>query len=319
MIEVKDLVKYYGTEQALSGISFSISRGEVVGFLGPNGAGKTTTLRILTGYLTPTSGQVNIFDYTLEKNPIEIKKRIGYLPESNPLYYEMNVLDYLTFIAQLRGIEKNNIKKRLSEVVQICGVKDVLKKNISDLSKGYKQRVGIAQAMIHNPDILIMDEPTSGLDPNQIIEIRDLIRRLGKEKTVILSTHVLSEVQATCDRVIIINKGKIAADGKTTEIDKFVAGNEELVVQFKGKIENVSGIFSDLPGVVELNIKNMTDMLTEIEIVSKQGDDLREKVFNRAVERRLVILEQTRTILSLEDVFRMLTQDGSNQPRVDKN
>src|SRR3989339_1567696 len=309
MIDVKDLVKYYGTEQAVAGISFNITPGEIVGFLGPNGAGKTTTLRILTGYLAATSGKINILNYDIEKNPIEIKKRIGYLPESNPLYYEMNVMEYLMFIAELRGIEKNIIKSRLSDIIYVCGIKDVLNKNISNLSKGYKQRVGISQAMIHNPDILIMDEPTSGLDPNQIIEIRDLIKNLRKEKTIILSTHILSEVQATCDRVIIINKGKIVADGKTGEINKFVTGNEELTVKLKGGIENTAEIFLDIHGISELNVKSISHALTEIKIISKQGIDLREKVFNRAVERKLVILEQTRTILSLEDVFRMLTQD----------
>lgn len=314
MIEVSGLVKYYGSERALSGIGFSIQRGEVVGFLGPNGAGKTTTLRILTGYLFPTAGTVNILGHSIGENAIEVKKRIGYLPESNPLYQDMNTLEYLEFIAEMRGIPRDKIKSRLCDISGACGLLHVLKKNISELSKGYRQRVGIAQAMMHDPEILIMDEPTSGLDPNQIVEIRDLIRELGKEKTVILSTHILSEVQATCDRVIIINRGEIAADGKTEEINRFVAGNEELILKLPPGTAGVNDIFSGIPGVMGVKTGNLPSGEIEVIIESRQGDDLRERVFRCAVLKNIVILEQARRVLSLEDVFRKLTTETNSSP-----
>ena len=218
MITADGLTKFYGTQCAVDHIDLDIKKGEIVGLLGPNGAGKTTTLRMLTGYLRPSSGNIRIKDYNINDNPLEIKKLMGYLPESAPLYNEMLAYDYLKYVALIRNIEKDRIETRLKEVAGLCGINEVMHKPIDTLSKGYKQRVGLAHAMMDDPEILILDEPTSGLDPNQIVEIRDIIREIGKEKTVILSTHILSEAEATCDRIIIINRGRIAADQTIDEL-----------------------------------------------------------------------------------------------------
>jgi len=218
MIQIQNLTKDYGQLRALDNVSFTIQKGEIVGFLGPNGAGKTTTLKIMTCFMPPNSGNVYIDDLNIYQSSIEVRKKIGYLPEGCPLYGEMNVVDFLKFVAELRDIDKDIILKRVREMIQTCGLQDVVHKEIGELSKGYRQRVGLAAAMIHNPKILILDEPTTGLDPNQIVEIRELIKRLGREKTVLISTHILREVEATCDRVIIIDKGKIVADGPLAEI-----------------------------------------------------------------------------------------------------
>ena len=212
-IIVTNLTKSYGSVKAVDDISFEVHHGEIVGFLGPNGAGKTTTMRMLTSFLSPTSGSVSIEGKDIKEFSLETRKLIGYLPEQNPLYHDMNVMDYLEFTARLQGVPKTNTAKKVREMIGVCGLSTVKHMDIGQLSKGYRQRVGLAQAMIHDPKILIMDEPTSGLDPNQIVEIRNLIRQLGREKTVILSTHILPEVQATCNRVLIISHGKIVADG----------------------------------------------------------------------------------------------------------
>src|SRR5436309_2153162 len=216
-IRVSNLTKYYGNSLAVDNISFEVNKGEILGFLGPNGAGKTTTMKIVTTYMPPTSGEVKIDGLDIEESSLEVRRKIGYLPELNPLYLDMNVIEYLDYVAALDGIPEDKIKKKRNEMISVCGLESVKNKDIGELSKGFKQRVGLAQAMISDPEIIILDEPTSGLDPNQIIEIRNLIKKLGKQKTVILSTHILSEVQATCNRVIIVNKGKIAADGSPEE------------------------------------------------------------------------------------------------------
>ena len=212
MIQVENLTKYYDDVRAVDQINFDIQKGEITGLLGPNGAGKTTTLRMLTGFLRPTSGSIQVKDYSIETQALEIKKILGYLPESAPLYHDMLVYDYLNYVANIRQIPATDKLSRIRELADLCGLNEVMHKPIAELSKGYKQRVGLAHAMMDDPEILILDEPTSGLDPNQIVEIRDIIRRIGKEKTVILSTHILSEAEATCDRVIIIDKGSIVAD-----------------------------------------------------------------------------------------------------------
>ena len=218
MIQVKNLTKYYSDLCAVDQISLDIQQREILGLLGPNGAGKTTTLRMLTGFLQPTSGSIHVKDYSIDEHPLEIKKILGYLPESAPLYHDMLVYDYLNYVADIRGIDKDRKMKRIRKLADLCGINEVMHQPIDVLSKGYKQRVGLAHAMMNDPEILVLDEPTSGLDPNQIVEIRQIIKQIGKEKTIILSTHILSEAEATCDRVVIINRGKIVADGSTESL-----------------------------------------------------------------------------------------------------
>jgi len=220
MIEIKNLTKKFGQNLVLDNISFSVEKGEILGFLGPNGAGKSTTMKIITSFWTPTSGQILIDGFNIAKDALSARKKIGYLPETVPLYEDMRVFEYLKFIAEIRGLSRSEIKDRIKEVVLICGLSKVLRQPIEELSKGFCQRVGLAQAIMHQPDILILDEPTTGLDPNQIVEIRDLIKTIGREKTVIFSTHILSEVSATCNRVIIINNGKIVGQGSPDEFEK---------------------------------------------------------------------------------------------------
>lgn len=227
MIEIKNLTKKFGQNLVLDNISFSVGQSEILGFLGPNGAGKSTTMKIITSFWTPTSGQVLINGLDTAENSLSSRKNIGYLPETVPLYEDMRVFEYLIFIAEIRGLSKDEIKKRIKEVVSICGLSKVLRQPIEELSKGFRQRVGLAQAIIHQPDILILDEPTTGLDPNQIVEIRDLIKTIGREKTVIFSTHILSEVSATCNRVIIINHGRIVGEGSPAELTEKFGGLEQ--------------------------------------------------------------------------------------------
>ena len=229
-IVIENMTKTYGRQKAVDNISLQVKTGEVLGFLGPNGAGKTTTMKAITSFLIPDSGKIFIGNISVNDNPQEAKKNIGYLPENNPLYEDMPVIDYLQFCARIEGIAKDKINDKVREVIQTCGISREKHKKISELSKGYKQRVGLAQALIHDPEVLILDEPTTGLDPNQIIEIRELIKKIGKEKTVILSSHILAEVEATCDRIVIIKKGKIVADGTVEELRSRAQGNETLKV-----------------------------------------------------------------------------------------
>lgn len=297
MVEVENLTKVFDHLVAVDHVSFSIKKGEVVGFLGPNGAGKTTTLRMITGFLPPTEGRARVGGVDVLENPIEAKRLIGYLPENNPLYDDMLVIEYLDFLADIREIDEK--KKRIEEVVEICSIGDVLKRFIGELSKGYRQRVGLAQAIIHDPPILIMDEPTSGLDPNQVVEIRSLIKELGKEKTVIISTHILPEVEATCERVLIIHLGKIVADEQKENLGRFAEKKEIVVVKIKER-ENA---FEDL-GRVEPHGKEGDAWVYEIE----SEKDIREDVFRRVKERNLTLLELYRKKKSLEDIFRELTK-----------
>ncbi|HTP13080.1 MAG TPA: ATP-binding cassette domain-containing protein, partial [Bacteroidota bacterium] len=229
-IAVRNLTKFYGTEKAVDDISFDVKTGEILGFLGPNGAGKTTTMKVITCYLPPTAGSVEVEGFTVADHSFEVRGKIGYLPELNPLYLDMNVLEYLEYSAQLFGIRNALLRERMGEMIEVCGLGDVRHKDIGELSKGYRQRVGLAQAMIHDPQVLILDEPTSGLDPNQIVEIRALIKELGKEKTVILSTHILSEVQSTCSRVLIINDGKLVADDAPERLQAGEGGSIAVVL-----------------------------------------------------------------------------------------
>jgi ABC-2 type transport system ATP-binding protein len=308
MIRIRNLTKSYGELKAVDDISFDVPTGQILGFLGPNGAGKTTTVRIITCYMFPTSGQVEVDGLNVFEHSLEIRKKIGYLPESAPLYSEMNVLDYLQFIMGIRSIEKSRWNRRTKEIVDICGLDSVINRNIGELSKGYRQRVGLAQAMVHDPDILILDEPTSGLDPNQIAEIRDLVRELGKEKTVVLCTHILPEVEATCGRVLIINGGKIVADGSPTELQSSFQGKEQIYLEIKTDSKDVQTKLTKLQNVEKVKrISSDRDGIKRLTVECTQGKDLREQLFRMAVENNWVLLEMRKEQASLEDVFRQLT------------
>ena len=308
MIKAVNLSKYYGNISAINDISFQISKGEIIGFLGPNGAGKTTTMKILTCFMRPTTGSVRIGDYDIYDNPIKIKKLIGYLPESNPLYYDMNVYEFLLYIAKLKDIETSALKKEIGEAISKCGLESVFKRKIGNLSKGYKQRVGLAQAIVGNPPILILDEPTSGLDPNQIIEIRELIKDLGKEKTVILSTHILPEVETTCSRILIISNGKLVADGTKEELSKASEElwNFSLTVKAEAGVD-IGSRLKEIDGI--LNITNIVneERLSTIFIETEANDIVREKIFGFCVENNLIIYEFKKIEHSLEDIFKQLT------------
>src|SRR5215211_2022460 len=257
-ILVENLTKKYGQQKAVDNISFKINKGEIAGFIGPNGAGKSSTMKMLTSYMAPTSGTIIINDEKIDKDPQKIKKKIGYLPENNPLYSDMAIVDYLKFCAQNQGVEKSQVAAQIKNMIHVCGLNPEKHKRINELSKGYRQRVGLAQALIHDPDILILDEPTTGLDPNQIIEIRSLIKDLGKEKTIMLSSHILSEVEAICDRIIIINFGKIVADNSFEEMKQDVNRQETLIVQIEAKnYLNVEKELENLPTVEQ--VKYITD------------------------------------------------------------
>lgn len=305
-ITVKNLTKVYGPQKAVDNISFEVKTGEILGFLGPNGAGKTTTMKILSCYMSPSQGDVQVGNYDIFSSPEEIKRRIGYLPENNPLYLEMPVMEYLQFVAQLQGVTKAQLPGRLKEIVGMCGLNREKHKKIGELSKGYRQRVGLAQALIHDPEILILDEPTTGLDPNQIVEIRNLIREIGQEKTILLSTHILPEVEATCDRILIINKGKIVADGTPDTLRNRAQGEETIRVQIKAPGD--AGLFDSLMGMKSVA---MVDPLAEGEnrftIVSKDNMSAREEVFHLCVEKGWVLTELTPIETKLEDIFRDLT------------
>jgi ABC-2 type transport system ATP-binding protein len=309
-VRIENLTKYYGTTPAVKDISFNIHTGEIVGFLGPNGAGKSTTMKMITTYLTPTEGKIYVNDLDIEEHSIEVRKKIGYLPEQNPLYMDMNVLDYLEYTAELEGVHKDQISKSIKKMVDVCGLGDVRHKDIGELSKGFRQRVGLAQAMIHEPEVLILDEPTSGLDPNQIIEIRKLIKTLGKEKTLILSTHILQEVQATCDRVLIINNGEIVADGTPDTLQKQFQGQLLLNIIVKKDSFNKGEVLKNLSNIKNVDRAQITgedDNGIFIEISGGKEHDMREDIFRKIVAMDLVLLGMHHEQTSLEDIFRQLT------------
>jgi len=309
MIEVKNLSKKLGGVEVLNDISFSVKKGEILGFLGPNGAGKTTTLKIITSFWTPGSGEVTIDGEDVVTNSLATRKKIGYLPETVPLYEEMLVYEYLRFIAEVRGLSKDEVKGRLREVAGSCGLKEVMRKPIDELSKGYRQRVGLAQAITHDPEILILDEPTTGLDPNQIVEIRDLIKQLGKEKTVLFSTHILGEVSATCDRAIIINKGKIAGEGSPEELARKAGGGEVIYVKIKGPEADVKRKLEGMANTGKVEIKDRESAEVVGYDVHPAGEaDLREDLSATIMNSGWSILEFSRRQASLEDVFRELTK-----------
>ena len=310
-IGVRNLVKRYGDRAAINDISFDVKTGEILGFLGPNGAGKTTTMKIITCYMPPTSGTVDVDGMDVREHSLEVRKKIGYLPEMNPLYFDMNALDSLEFAAELHGLRGNAMQQRVKEMVDVCGLEAVRHKEIGEMSKGYRQRVGLAQAMIHDPDVLILDEPTSGLDPNQIVEIRTLIKELGRAKTVVLSTHILSEVQATCDRVLIINDGIIVANGTPEQLQRTFQGAEEIGLELKtSSIRPIEEIIPKLKLVAYVNdvaLLSHTGDVSKFEIHAEKGNDVRESLFRMAVSEGWIILEMQRRITSLEEVFHTLT------------
>lgn len=311
-IAVRNLTKQYGREKAIDNISFDVKTGEILGFLGPNGAGKTTTMKIVTCYMPQNAGIVQVDGLDTLEHSLEVRRKIGYLPELNPLYLDMNVLEYLEYSAKLHGLRNDDLRRRQGEMVDVCGLTDVRHKDIGELSKGYRQRVGLAQAMIHDPEVLILDEPTSGLDPNQIVEIRNLIRKLGRAKTVVLSTHILTEVQATCDRVIIINEGSIVADGTPEQLQQSFRGSESLSVELKVPSTNVmTDIFPKLKALADVEhveLQNSTQDVHRFLIRTSKGSDIREQIFRQAVNERWVLLEMTRQTTSLEEVFHKLTR-----------
>jgi gliding motility-associated transport system ATP-binding protein len=298
-IEIKNLTKLYGEQKAVNDISFSVGKGEIVGFLGPNGAGKSTTMKIVTGYLLPDNGQVSVCGVDVLKAPLETKKKIGYLPESNPLYYEMYVREYLDFIADVHHIKEK--KAKIEAVIEQVGLTPESKKRVGQLSKGYKQRVGLAAALLHEPEVLILDEPTTGLDPNQIIEIRELIKKMGSNKTVLFSSHILQEVEAICDRVVIINKGILVADDKLSELRKKSSGDSTIKVSFKESLE--AEWLKRLKAVKFVNKINAN----EWELVTTDPNEVKRQLLELSLQQNLNIVSLQSGGQTLEDVFRSLT------------
>ena len=303
-ITISNLTKAYGTQKAVDDISFKAANNEIVGFLGPNGAGKSTTMKIITGYLDADSGIVTVNEVDVNKNPVEAKKQIGYLPEGNPLYYEMYVREYLSFVAELHQIK--NSKKRIEEVIDLTGLKIESNKKTGQLSKGYKQRVGLAAALIHNPDVLILDEPTTGLDPNQIIEIRQLIKELGKDKTVLFSSHILQEVESICDKVIIINNGTIVADDSLSNLRLSNEAYHIVIVQFSGKIDpQVLLNLNDVQSVEEQSA-------SVFKIQTSDPENVKRQLLKLSLENNLNIISLQSETKSLENIFRNLTGNIQN-------
>jgi len=314
MIHVENLTKYFDDFCAVDQINLDIQKGEILGLLGPNGAGKTTTLRMLTGFLNPTSGDIRVKNYSIDEHTLEIKKLLGYLPESAPLYHDMLVFDYLDYVANIRKIAKDKKMPRIRQLADLCGINEVMHKPISQLSKGYKQRVGLAHAMMNDPEILILDEPTSGLDPNQIAEIRDIIKEIGKTKTIILSTHILSEVEATCDRVVILNQGKIAADQTTEELRQGAGG--ECMINISLLDADLESVKTELSSFDQVTFQEAFDKKAEdesalhVRLKCKSSSDLRGDIYRKIKQTDWTLLEFHQETQSLEDIFRQLTKEN---------
>ena len=318
MIKIEHLVKNYGSNCAVDDISFEIKKGEIVGLLGPNGAGKSTTMNILTGYLSSTSGSVSVAGLEVLDHPLEVKKHIGYLPEQPPLYLDMTVEEYLSFNYDLKGCKLNK-SKHLEEICDLVKIKDVYKRVIKNLSKGYRQRVGIAQALIGNPEVIIFDEPTVGLDPKQIIEVRNLLRNLGRDHTVILSTHILQEVQAVCDRIIIINKGKIVADEKTENITRAVENNRRFNVKICGPQKEVLSMLRSKPGIVMVEPLSQRDGDAYSYLIeSEVGVDIRKSLFYSLAEKSWPLVGLEAMGMSIEDIFIAIVDQSSQKSRYEK-
>jgi ABC-2 type transport system ATP-binding protein len=325
LIRVEHLSKSYGTHRAVEDISFDVPKGEVLGFLGPNGAGKSTTMKMLTCYLAPTAGRAEVAGFDVFSQSLEVRRRVGYLPEDTPLYKDMLVLEYLDYVTELRKVPRAERRPRIKRIGEITGITKVLGKKIGELSRGYRQRVGLTQAMVHDPDILILDEPTSGLDPNQIVEIRQLIKELGQSKTVILSTHILPEVQATCSRVVIIADGRLVADGRPDDLVAREHANVFRIVVERaigdGFAGQVRAQLETLPGVRAVSEDPGETNTVQFTVTTDGEKDLRRDLFQAAVQNQWPLLELTRKSASLEEVFRRLTQadvtqaDNANRER----
>ncbi|MDX2032804.1 MAG: ABC transporter ATP-binding protein [Blastocatellia bacterium] len=306
MIEVEHLTKSYGSARAVNDISFKVEKGEILGFLGPNGAGKTTTMRILTGYLPATGGTARVAGFDVFEQSMEVRKRIGYLPETPPLYPDMTISAYLTFVARIKGVDAANIASRVETAMRQTNLTERRNQLIKQLSRGYKQRVGIAQAIVHNPDVVILDEPTVGLDPNQIKEVRKLIKDLAGEHTIILSTHILPEVEMTCDRVVIIDKGQISAIDTTENLTKQYKGSERITLLARGNSAEIGAALQSVEGVTRVDLTE-TDDLLNVTVECEQGLDLRSKVAARVVQGGFDLLELRAVSISLEEIFTKLT------------
>ena len=312
MIRVNNLTKYYSDLCAVDQISLDIQQREILGLLGPNGAGKTTTLRMLTGFLQPTSGSIHVKDYSIDEHPLEIKKILGYLPESAPLYHDMLVYDYLNYVADIRGIDKDRKMKRIRKLADLCGINEVMHQPIDVLSKGYKQRVGLAHAMMNDPEILVLDEPTSGLDPNQIVEIRQIIKQIGKEKTIILSTHILSEAEATCDRVVIINRGKIVADGSTESLKQSGIDKKHIHLSLQNAdFKSVETVLSAIDGIAGVTRVEETDNQLDVRLGCRSSIDPRAAIYENIKQTDWVLLDFHQKTQTLETIFRELTRESA--------
>lgn len=317
MIQVKELTKSYGPTLAVNRVSFDANAGEVVGFIGPNGAGKTTTMRILTCYLTADSGSATVAGYDVLESAIDVRKNVGYLPESAPLYTDMGVIEYLKFMADVRDIPKSQRKDRLKIVVEICGLEGVIQKDIGELSKGYRQRVGLAQSLIHDPPILILDEPTSGLDPSQTIEIRNLIKDIGREKLVLFSTHILPEVAATCDRILIISRGQLVANGTLDDLIGQVRSVNRLYVAIRGTEETITPQLNQLEGITGFTHVGTDNGVVSYEITLQEDDgDVTELLFQAAVQNGWSLAELRQESIDLEDVFLHFTSGEQSRDTV---
>ena len=320
MIEVKNLVKRYGDHLAVDHLSFHVDKGQIYGFLGPNGAGKSTTMNIMTGYIASTEGEVLIDGHNILEEPEEAKKCIGYLPEQPPLYFDMTVWEYLKFAAELKKIKKSQRAEQVEEVMELTGISDMRNRLIKNLSKGYKQRVGLAQAILGYPEIIILDEPTVGLDPKQIIEIRELIKKLSEKHTVILSSHILSEVSAVCDYVMIINHGKLVASDTTENLSKMTLGSNTLELTIKGTKEEVNKLVSPLEMIRELEwMQSEEEDCVNLKITREERTDIREQLFYLMAEHKLPILKMESTRISLEDIFLELTEEGNEVVQEDSS
>lgn len=320
MIEVSNLTKKYGDHIAVDHLSFRVEKGQIYGFLGPNGAGKSTTMNIITGYLAATEGTVTIDGKDIQKDPEEAKRSIGYLPELPPLYVDMTVREYLEFVAELKKVPKKERKQQIDEVMEMTQITDMQQRLIRNLSKGYRQRVGLAQAILGYPEVIILDEPTVGLDPKQIIEIRDLIRKLGENHTVILSSHILSEVSAVCDHIMIIAHGKLVASDSPENLQKLMSGSMELNLEVKGSAAAVKSALQEISQIdrIEENTEASKNV-AKLKVISKENADIREQVFYALADAKLPILEMTHAEKSLEDIFLELTEDvAPSQPEKKK-
>jgi len=314
MIEVENLTKRYGPTLAVSDVSFRVEKGEILGFLGPNGAGKTTTMRVITGFLPASGGRVRVAGYDVHEAPLEAKKRTGYLPELPPVYPDMTVTEYLSFVAKIKGVARRDVPKRVDEASDRCAVADVKNRQIGKLSKGYRQRVGLAQALIHNPDVLVLDEPTAGLDPKQIIETRELIKGLAGQHTVVLSTHILPEVSKVCQRVVVINAGKIAAVGTPHELTHRLAGYESVLVTAQGPAPEMMDKLQRVAGVNMVEPREAHDSTVTLEVHAEKGHDVRAELARAIVESQWKLLELKTSGMSLEDIFlKLTTKDLSEQ------